>query len=209
MPMEDFFRRPEELGKHPLLPLVASRLRKGEKVYFEVYRPQEAFGLQTGKVYLHFRHGDEEVDVDVRQDDWDDDLNEGLIRLGVRSIDADAERNRFVLGLREAFRKPEKRFGDGYFNAVLVKFVRDREELRDHPEVADVLRHIHGAKPHEGNNYPYCVEMIQDAIQGRAVELNESLGYPIHDAWNLLAGALAGYLAERFSVTGRRLLGLL
>ena len=51
--------------------------------------------------------------------------------------------------------------------------------------------------------------MIEAAIRGRAVELSEKLHYEVPEAWDILAELLARYLDERFSVTNRRLLGLI
>ena len=51
--------------------------------------------------------------------------------------------------------------------------------------------------------------MIDGAIRGRAKELSKDLRYPISDAEGILAAAVAQYLDERFSVTNRKVLGLL
>ena len=50
--------------------------------------------------------------------------------------------------------------------------------------------------------------MTEDAIRGRGVELTKYLGYDDEQAIQILSGALARYLDERFSVSRRRLLGL-
>jgi hypothetical protein len=50
--------------------------------------------------------------------------------------------------------------------------------------------------------------MIDAAVKGRAAELRH-LGYEMQAAWDILAGAMARYVDERFSVTDRRLLGLM
>jgi hypothetical protein len=46
------------------------------------------------------------------------------------------------------------------------------------------------------------------AISARAKELTERLRYSADEAKGILVAALAGYLDERFSVTSRRLAGL-
>ena len=51
--------------------------------------------------------------------------------------------------------------------------------------------------------------MIDNAIRGRAKELTKYLGYEIPEAEDILASAVAQYLDDRFSVTNRRILGLL
>ncbi len=205
MPIDDFFPH-EDLPGHPLLRLVAARLRVGQKPVFELSRPRESLGFRKAEIIIHFFDGDQKVD-DVH-DEWDDDLNTGLIHLGVKSETADEEKDRFALGLRAAFRRPERRYGDGYFSAVLVQFVVN-SEFRDHPELGSLLRHLPPARPNPGRSMEDCREMIKAAIIGRAVELTEKLGYSRPDAWNILAGAMARYMDERFSITTRRLLNLL
>jgi len=51
--------------------------------------------------------------------------------------------------------------------------------------------------------------MIDGAIRGRARELNKRLDYSVPEAEQILAGAIAQYLDERFSVSNRKVLGLL
>jgi hypothetical protein len=206
MPIEDFFQRPEPAGNHPLLRFVAARKAAGDQPGFQLFRPHDTLGFRKAKIYIHFfRDGTE---VDCKDDDWDDDLNSGLIRLGVRSGTADEEADRFVLGLRAALRKPEKRYGDGYFSSVLIEYVRGTD-FHTYPDVAEALRHISTIRPDQSQSYSDCRDMIDAAVRGRAVELSELLGYDVPTAWAILAKAMAGYLDERFSVTSRRLLGLM
>jgi hypothetical protein len=163
-------------------------------------------GYAKAKIYLRLFRGDKEVDG--KSDDWDDDLNDGLARLGIRSETVENEKDRFALALRASFRRPESRFGDGYFNSVLVEFVLG-SDFHDHAEVAGVLRHISHVTPHQGQGYADCRDMIEYAIRKRGMELTKWLNYEVPQAADILAGALARYLDERFSVTNRRLLGLL
>jgi len=57
--------------------------------------------------------------------------------------------------------------------------------------------------------YFKCRGMIDGAIRGRARELNKRLDYSVPEAEQILAGAIAQYLDERFSVSNRKVLGLL
>jgi hypothetical protein len=143
---------------------------------------------------------------------WDDDLNAGLIRLGIRSIDSDHEAQRFSVALCGALRKAEREFGDGYLNAVLVDLIRD-SDLTRHSEIAEVLKHSTAlGLDREGKttrSFNLCREMVADAIGARAHELKEDLGYTEEEAKPILIRAIVQYLDERFSVSSRRRLGLL
>ena len=57
--------------------------------------------------------------------------------------------------------------------------------------------------------YAECRDMIDGAIRGRARELTKKLGYAIPVAEEILVSAIAQYIDDRFSVTNRRVLGLL
>jgi hypothetical protein len=143
---------------------------------------------------------------------WDDDLNTGLIRLGVRCIDADQEADRFAIGLRGSLRKAEREFGDGYLNAVLLDLIRD-SDLPRYREIAEIFQYSTALEmDRDGRatrSYNICREIIADAIAARAHELSDGLHYTEDEAKPILVQALARYLDERFSVTSRRRLGLL
>src|SRR5262249_55073348 len=120
---------------------------------------------------------------------WDDDLNAGLIQLGVRAVNPEQEAERFALGLRGALRKAEREFGDGYLNGLLLEFIRD-SDLTRYPEIAEVLEHSYAVPPNrEGKaagRYDLCREMIADVISGRAHELKDKLGYTEEEAKPIL-----------------------
>jgi hypothetical protein len=208
--LDDFFRQQTE-SLHPLLRNWKARLAEpGTSATLEVCRPETEFGSPQPEMNLQFtRHGNLLPPETVP---WDDDLNTGLIQLGVRAITPEQEAERFALGLRAAMRKAEREFGDGYFNAVLVELLKD-SDLTSHAEIADVLKHAYANRPHrEGgafDRYTICRELIADAIGGRAHELTGPLHYSQEEAKRILVSALARYLDERFSVSSRRRLGLL
>src|SRR5947208_2263343 len=110
MPIEDFFRPADLPVNHPLLRFVASRLRAGEQAVFELYRPRETLGFRKAEIVIHFLRDGREADY--KSDDWDDDVNTGLLHLRVKARTPEEEKDRFALGLRAAFKKPERRYGD-------------------------------------------------------------------------------------------------
>jgi hypothetical protein len=208
--LDDFFAKPPEL-LHPRLRNWKLRLEQpGMTARVEVFRPERDLGLSQPEMYLHFRQ--DETILPVENMSWDDDLNSGLVILGVKAISHDNEALRFSLGLRGALRKAEREFGDGYFNGVLVDLLRD-SDLTSHSEIADIIKDVHANSPHrEGgvrDRYNICRELIADAIAGRANELTKKLGYTEADAKGILVSALANYLDERFSISSRRRLGWL
>jgi hypothetical protein len=207
--LDDFFNKPTE-SLHPRLRNWKTRLEAGNSATLEVYRPETELGQSEPEMNLQFTKGGDQLPLETVP--WDDELNAGLIQLGVRAHSPDQEAERFALGLRGALRKAEREFGDGYFNAVLVELLKD-SELARYAEIAEVLKHAHANRPYrEGeafDRYIFCRERIADAISGRARELTGPLNYSKEEAKQILVAALARYIDDRFSVSSRRRLGLL
>lgn len=206
--LDDFFRASADIPSHPRLRDWKQRLsRSGVTAELELYQAPSALGFAQTEMNLRFIENNSPQPLETMA--WDDDLNAGLIGLGVRAISVDHESLRFALGLRTALRKVEREFGDGYLNSVLFEFVND-SDLGRYPEVADVVKHAYALSPHkDGKSYKRFREMIADAIGARAHELKDNFHYDDAEAKQILVKAIGRYLDERFSVSSRRRLGLL
>jgi hypothetical protein len=208
--LDDFFSKPVE-SLHPRLRNWKARLAEpGTSATLEVYRPESDLGLSQPEMNLQFKKDGNLPPLETVP--WDDDLNAGLVQLGVPAVSVEQEAERFALGLRAALRKAQREFGDGYFNAVLMEYIRDSDFV-SYPEVARVVAHAYANRPHrEGkafDRYTVCRELIENAIGGRAGELTGPLNYSKEEAKHILVSALAHYLDDRFSVSSRRRMGLL
>ena len=172
----------------------------------ELHRPESALGSsRTELVVLRTENGEEQP---PELFEWDDELNAALVELGVKAINLQQEGNRFALGLRAALRKVERRYGDGYLNAVLVDLIKE-SNLSQAGEIAEIMAHVHSNSPERASrSYSECRDLIANEIGGRAVELREKLKVRPEDLKAVMTKALALYLDERFSVSSRRNLGL-
>jgi len=210
MTLDDLFKDPTETFELPVLRNWKSRLDiPGTSAAVEIFQPASDLGGNQPEINVHFVEGGRPLSLETRL--WDDELNAGLIRLKVRAISPANEAIRFSLGLRDALRKPARRFGDGYFNVVLVDLIQD-SDLTRHPEISEVLRYAVVGKPYKSrvdDPYATCREMIAEAIGGRARELRNVLGYSLEESKQIMTTALAHLLDMRFSVSNRRRLGLL
>lgn len=213
MPLLDNYFRDEADARdgHPLLRYLTELEAKPDfrEAKVEVVRPRTPLGHKPARLHLHFyAQSGGEMDR-PHPEEWDDDLNTALIRSRIKAISVENEKVRFALGLRAALEGAEDRFGDGYYNGVLVHHILS-SSFKDYPAVAEVLSHVYRSDIDPAfRTYFECRDMIDGAIRGRAKELTKSLGYGIPEAEDILATAVAQYLDERFSVTNRRLLGLL
>jgi hypothetical protein len=205
--IHDFFSRPADV-LHPRVRNWKARLKEpGVKATLEVSRLEMDVGQAQTEMDIQFTKDDKPQPLETLP--WNDELNSGLIQLGVKATNAEQEAERFALGLRAAMRRAEQDYGDGFFNAVLVDLIKD-SDLTRYREIDEVLRHSTAlSAPRESKRYPPCQEMIADAIGGRAHELTGPLKYSEAEATQILVSALARYLDQRFSVTSRRRFGLL
>lgn len=202
----------DELLRKPVDPLPLPRLRvwrdklaqPGAKAQVEVFGPPRGLGASSPEITLRMsENGPPPVEETVF---WDDELNAGLIQLGVRAADAAQEAIRFSYVLRKALQLAARVAGDGYLNHALRYFLED-SDLRNYPEIADVLKDMRPAHLPPDDTIATIREMIADAISGRAHELRDQLGYPEGEAKAVLVKAIARYLDDRFSITYRRRMG--
>jgi hypothetical protein len=187
---------------HPRLRRWRKLRQEGARLRLEVARVRR--GLDVGRAVLYVTivaNGQESLE----HEEWSDELNRGLIKLGVQTISHENESLRFGLAFAGAFEPAEDLVGDGFFNSVLI------DELQHGPlaeRLADVLAQVHTLQPsRDSRSYAERKDMIVGAIRGRARELTHDLAYPEQEANVILSSALAIYLDERFSITDRRLLG--
>ncbi|MGH7139922.1 MAG: hypothetical protein ACREHD_29640, partial [Pirellulales bacterium] len=208
--IEDYFHQKlDEAYEHPLLRFVdEAKEQDNVRVAIEVVRPRDVLGFKSPKLCLHF-FDDAEHDVQPCQRvDWDDALNTALVKRRIRAVSIDNEKLRFALGLRAALQAPETQFGDGYYNGVLVHHLR-HSGFATHPPVQEMLGYVHkNSIDPSFKTYAACREQIDAAIARRAHELVDSLDYSLPDAETILAAAIGQYLDERFSVTNRKMMGL-
>jgi hypothetical protein len=197
---------PPETVLPPQVRYWKGRIKAGDKLLVEIHRPQAAAVFaHTELVVLRWENGKEQP---PQQFEWDDELNAGLIALEVRANDLQQEAIRFSLGIRAALRKVERRYGDGYLNAVLVDLI-DESDLSRGGEIAAVRKSVKVNPPERSGSYTACRELIANEIGGRAAELRDKLAYQPEEIKVVMEKAIATYLDERFSVTSRRQLGWL
>ncbi len=208
--LDELLNSPTESFEHPLLRGWKARLaRPGTTARLEILRDAPDLGQAYTEMFIHFSQDGEECPPQTRP--WDDDLNAGLIELGVPAISAEQEATRFALGLNAAMRKAARESGDGFFNSVLVDLLKD-SDLTRYPEIDEVLKFAPVSQPHRegrpGDRYSICRDMIAIAIGGRAKELRDRLHYSQEESKKIIAAALAQFLDQRFSVSYRKRLGL-
>lgn len=196
-----------EMALPPLVRWCKQRKDAGDRIEMGLYRPDEGTGLSGTELVIHrWEQGSEQAPTQV---EWDDGVNAALVEVGIRAVDLRQEGERFALALRAGLRKVERRYGDGYLNAVLVDLL-DESDLCKNGEITEVRKYVYANRPdRSGRSYSACREAIASEIVARAVELRDKLKYNPDELRAIMTKALAIYLDERFSVSSRRRFGRL
>jgi hypothetical protein len=206
--MSDYFSKAQPAWKvHPMVKYWSALQASPEvkELRMEIYRPREGLAFRPADIYVHVERKDGKPEAPQKAA-WESVLNEGLVQLHVKAVSPDSESQRYSLMFQSAFEPIDVRFGEAFFNAVLVDLIRSGPFARA-PHVARILKRIHEYEPRRENAWSECKEMIDNAIRALGETLVDQLRYPQPEAEAILVEALAQYLDERFNVTNRKLLG--
>jgi len=136
---------------------------------------------------------------------WDQHLEEWLLDHKIKAEDETNEAERFGFSLGAAFEPIERRCGSGYFNSILVQYLRDRG-FADQPAVREKLAKIHAHPPHQSGSLTDYTAQTKTVLATNARAL-EALDYERPVAVEILTNAIAYYLDDRFNIHTRALLG--
>lgn len=173
-----------------------------------LYRPREGLTYAPAKLYVSVVT-DDGTPSPPSEYAWDPVANAGLIHLQARCSSQADEVMRFALMARAAFIPIEGRVGDGYFNSVFLGTMR-KAPFTELPKLSAMLGRVsreYSAQP--GSALDETITQLENAIGTLSEDLTapNRLDYPSDEADEILDGALAQYVDERFNVTNRELLG--
>ena len=175
------------------------------RVEVEFHRQRNGIVFEPAYFSILFLDAQDKV---INSDDasWDIDVHEDLLIERFKTCTVDNEKERFGLALGDQFERVEIRFGDGFFNHVLIKYMKS-SSLGEKPEIADILTSVNRRGETDLIPTRECQNMITDILKKLAFDLTKKLNYTRDEAEEILVGAVAYYLDERFSVTNRRMMG--
>lgn len=198
-----YFDMPAEAPEHPRIRAWSSFQANAQRVVLEVHRSREGVAFGPARMFVTFHAADGTSRID--EAGWELELDTWLLKQQIQARDPSNETLRFALRLKAAFRPIAIRFGDGFFNSVLVHQLR-RGPLRGLQPLADVLGEIREYEA-AGGSKTDCEELIDFEITVAAQALLNLYRNDRAMAERILGAALAQYLDERFHITERRELG--
>ncbi|HWO21805.1 MAG TPA: hypothetical protein VNO30_23710 [Kofleriaceae bacterium] len=202
-----YFDAPAPAPEHPRIRAWGSYRKNPEVDHaeLEIRRNREGLTFLPTRMFVTFYRADGDIFRGPDEAEWELELDDWLVKEHVRAKDKDNEKLRFSLRLKAAMRPIAARFGDGYFNSVLVYLLR-KGPFANHSALAETLGSIHEYEAAGGSRLD-CEELIDHELGVAAQELM-GLYADRTVAEDILAQAIAQYLDDRFHVTDRRLLGL-
>jgi len=194
---------------HPVVQFWADALKGGvvDRLEVDVRQPRQGLTLGPARIAVLGRRDDGTAPTPPSYVEWELEIHSGLVPLGARAVDPRVEARRYALVLHDRFKPIERRYGDGYFNTVLLQVLADAG-LDASPAVAQVLGSVHrGGMVAPSEHASACATRIRIVLQTVSIELVGALDYTEDDAIAIVGGALAEFLDRRFSVSTRRELG--
>jgi hypothetical protein len=198
-----YFDEPGPAPEHPRIRAWRSYKNNASRVELEIRRRSEGLSYLPTSMFVRFYSADGVISH-LDETEWDLELDSWLVAEHVKATNADNEKLRFSLRLKAAFRPIVIRFGDGFFNSVLIYLLRG-DPFANHQALAQVLGEIHEYEATGGSKID-CEELIDYEIKVIARDLM-CLYADRAVAEEILAGAIAQYLDDRFHITEGRLLG--
>ena len=200
MTLNDYFN---DQPQHPTVAHWEALRERATDSKLTFRRLTDEFSRGGAEFVADFHFSDSNPTQEVRA--WEFSLDRGLLDVGFRAADVENEGARLGYGLAARMEPIEVRFGDGFFNSVLVHTLEP--SLRSWPDGAGLLKEIRQPRPYDaGPALGDCQQRIKDVIRELAADIT-ALGYPHDEATDILGRALLCYLDDRFSVSRRRGLG--
>ena len=200
--LEDLFVIPKT--DHPKLRVWSSKLSTGAAASVEIRRARD--GIMVGHPVLHIEFSWPDGRLESDSTEWERGLDEALIEKEIKARSLAAEAERLAVRMTSLFAPIVTRYGDDYFNSVLISLLRDMGVAKA-LEVQDVLAQITSYDPSRSRHFDDCRDDIKAALAAVLQSLTEHLKYSRSEATDIVTAALVTFLDERFSVTSRQILG--
>lgn len=202
--IDELFATPKKYD-HPRLRSWCSYKNSPDTTQCHIEFRRERFAVSFGLARLYLEAERKDGTVFVDGEPWEDEFNTALVEYGFRARDEENEEKRFGYALESRLQRLGIRFGDGFFNAVMVNYLRTNG-YGQHPAIAGKLADVKEYEPRHGEVAIDCEGRIENTL-GRSVKELAGLGYEPATGKRILNAAIAYYLDDRFSITSRAAMG--
>ena len=195
---------PPAAPAHPRIKYWTAKKLSAARVDVEVFQTRDGLVRSAPRLFVNFYNKEDLVEV---QDEvpWEIELDEWLVEQGFPAADRDKEKLRFSFHIAHAFRPIINRYGSDYFGSVLIELIK-AGPFADHPDIQPLLPHILRGNPSKEFREE-CEERIEEQLYKLAGKIKRICSEQAEATADILGGALAHYLDERYSVSDRKMLG--
>lgn len=180
---------------------------RGGHVEVDFERKRDGLSFRPARLIVYIVDTDG-TRLDRSPEPWDEEVNEDLVSIGARATSVGNEVERLGYALKFKLEPAEVRYGDGYYNSMLVLTLNELG-FADVQNVARCLARITDYPPSRDSvEFDNARRDIEVALRDAGGQLTASLKYDAETAQQILADAVAYYLDERFHITNRERLGL-
>jgi hypothetical protein len=191
---------------------IAGRAFERTQVEFWREKPADAFAtFGVAKLVLHFLDAAADDVISPEEVEWDEKINDALVRMKVPAVSMANEGERFGMVLKDRLAAAAVQFGDGFFNAVLVAHLKSGAWSQAE-RLSTVLASLREYQPSAGQQRVNCEEIIDAAIGYCIDALYDHSDYGIKaysrlQTIDIVSQALLYYLDERFHISSKQQLG--
>jgi hypothetical protein len=200
MKFKDYVKIREVEESHPRFKLwrkdIHDNKDRGGHAQVWIERKADMLGFKPAKIVIDLLDKD---GVSCRReiDEWDPDLNQALVALGIRASDKDNESVRVNLTLTDALAKVEVRYGDGYFSSVFVDLIKSID-FAEYPAIQKIITFSTALNPDKSSStYGDCKAMIESILHKEINDLRDKLKYGDDEISEIMAAALVRAQASR------------
>jgi hypothetical protein len=201
--VEKILKNYREKPKHHFVVGCEQLLERGfsvENVNF--VRERKGLSFAMPHVFVEFRKNSTPAE---RNYAWHPEIESWLISHHGKAINDENEIERMGYYLRFLFEDVPCQFGEGFINSILAE--RLGEYCKGSEIVAEKLSRVTKNLPFKNSvHYKIATEFLDDCLV-KVIEALAKLDYSKPDVTNILEGAIAYFLDERFSITNRKNLG--
>jgi hypothetical protein len=204
--LDKFFEK-KPFWTHPKVEFWKSLLaqKKVELLRVEFVREKDGIIYGPASIFVHFCDAAMQDTMSPDEAAWDERINAELVKLHARAVSRDNECERFGMVFIDRFRRVETRFGDTFFSAALVTYLKNSAFAALSPS-KEILAKIPSYKPFQGQQLSDCVDMIEEVIGYCIDSLHEALEYTQPITTQISSTALAYCLDDKFLISDKQLL---
>jgi len=153
---DDLFGSTHHDPQHPRLRRWQQLKASGYLFDLRIHRKWDGLTFSPARLFVTLRQRDGDPGI-LEEVLWEDELNQGLVELGVQASDPANEVVRYAIAFKSALDPVSSRHNQDYLRSVLVELLRGGV-FTGHPDLQAMLAMVHPAQAYRGSDYQQALE---------------------------------------------------